>query len=122
MVPKTVTAKVTSGSVTLEGQATWNFEREAAERAVSYLTGVVSVVNNVALKSQVSPTDVKVKIEAALNRQAKADSKGIKVDTSGGKVTLTGHASSWQSTEDAADAAWATPGVTEVVDRMTVSH
>ena len=122
VVPNTVTAKVTSGLVTLEGQATWNFEREAAERAVSYLTGVVSVVNNVALKSQVSPTDVKVKIEAALNRQAKADSKGIKVDTSGGKVTLTGHASSWQSTEDAADAAWATPGVTEVVDRMTVSH
>jgi osmotically-inducible protein OsmY len=80
------------------------------------------VHDNVALRSQVSPTDVKVKIEAALNRQAKADSKGIKVDTSGGKVTLTGHASSWQSTEDAADAAWATPGVTEVVDRMTVSH
>ncbi len=122
MVPKTVTAKVTSGSVTLEGQATWNFEREAAERAVRYLTGVVSVINAVALKSQVSPTDVKEQIQTALNRQAKADAKGIKIDTSGGKVTLTGHASSWQTTEDAADAAWATPGVTEVIDRMTVSY
>jgi osmotically-inducible protein OsmY len=122
MVPKTVTAKVTSGSVTLEGLATWNFEREAAERAVRYLTGVVSVVNAVALKPQVSPTQVKEKIEAALDRQAKADGKGIKIETSGGKVTLTGHASSWQSTEDAADAAWATPGVTDVVDRMTVSY
>ena len=122
MVPKTITAKVTSGSVTLEGQATWNFERDAAERAVSYLTGVVSVINAVGLNSQVSPTDVKEKIEAALNRRAKADAKGIKIDTSAGKVTLTGHASSWHSTEDAADAAWATPGVTEVVDRMTVSY
>jgi osmotically-inducible protein OsmY len=122
MVPKTITAKVTSGSVTLEGQATWNFEREAAERAVRYLTGVVSVFNAVALKSQVSPVDIKEKIEAALNRQAKADAKGIKIDTSGGKVTLTGHASSWQTTEDAADAAWATPGVTEVDDRLTVSY
>ena len=122
MVPNTVTAKVTSGAVTLEGLATWNFEREAAERAVRYLTGVVSVVNAVALKPQVSATQVKEKIEAALDRQAKADGKSIKIETSGGKVTLTGHASSWQSTEDATDAAWATPGVTEVVDRMTVSY
>jgi osmotically-inducible protein OsmY len=122
MVPNTVTAKVTSGAVTLEGSAAWNFEREAAERAVRYLTGVVSVVNAVALKPQVSATQVKEKIEAALDRQAKADGKSIKIETSGGKVTLTGHASSWQSTEDATDAAWATPGVTEVVDRMTVSY
>ncbi|MES1165821.1 MAG: BON domain-containing protein [Verrucomicrobiota bacterium] len=121
IVPDTVTAKVTSGAVTLEGLATWNFEREAAERAVRHLTGVVSVVNAVALKPQVSATQVKEKIEAALDRQAKADGKSIKIETSGGKVTLTGHASSWQSTEDATDAAWATPGVTEVVDRMTVS-
>ena len=122
MVPTTVTAKVTAGAVMLEGLAAWNFEREAAERAVRYLTGVVSVVNAVALKPQVSATQVKEQIEAALDRQAKADGKGIKIETSGGKVTLTGHASSWQSTEDAADAAWATPGVTEVVDKMTVSY
>ena len=122
MVPNTVTAKVTSGAVTLEGLVAWNFEREAAERAVRYLTGVVSVVNAVALKPKVSATQVKEKIEAALDRQAKADGKAIKIETSGGKVTLTGHASSWQSTEDATDAAWATPGVTEVVDRMTVSY
>jgi osmotically-inducible protein OsmY len=36
-------------------------------------------------------------------------------------VTLTGHASSWQSIEDAEDAAWAAPGVTKVVDHLTVS-
>ena len=79
-------------------------------------------MNAIALKPQVSATQVKEKIEAALDRQAKSDSKGIKIETAGGKVTLTGHASSWQSTEHAADAAWATPGVTEVVDRMTVSY
>ena len=121
MVPNSVTARVTKGVVTLEGSASWNFEREAAEGAVSYLEGVVSVVNLVALKPQVSATEVKEKIEAALDRQAKSDSKGIKIEASGGTVTLTGHASSWRSTQDAAGAAWATPGVTEVVDRMTVS-
>jgi osmotically-inducible protein OsmY len=40
------------------------------------------------------------------------------VDASGGKVTLTGQASSWQSIEDAANAAWAAPGVTDVVDHV----
>lgn len=120
-VPKTVTAKVANGYVTLEGEAIWNYQREAAERSVRYLTGVVAVVNAVTLKPQVSASQVKEKIEAALQRQATADGKGIKIETSGGRVTLTGHASSWQSTEDAAVAAWAAPGVTEVVDKMTVS-
>jgi len=33
-------------------------------------------------------------------------------------VTLTGKASSWQSIEDAANAAWAAPGVTQVIDQV----
>jgi len=53
-----------------------------------------------------------------LQRQASADAKSIQVDTLGGKVTLTGHASSWQSIEDAANAAWAAPGVTQVIDQV----
>src|SRR5208282_1824738 len=40
-VPKAVTAKVHQGLVTLEGHATWNYQRDAAERAVRFLTGVV---------------------------------------------------------------------------------
>ena len=64
---------------------------------------------------------MKEKVEAALQRQATKDSKSIHIDTSGGKVTLTGHASSWQSIEDAANAAWAAPGVTEVVDQVKLS-
>jgi osmotically-inducible protein OsmY len=36
-------------------------------------------------------------------------------------VTLTGRASSWQSIEDATAAAWAAPGVTEVVARVRLS-
>jgi len=118
IVPKEVTAKIQNGSITLEGQVTWNFQREAAERAVSYITGVISVCNSVTIKPEASTAEVKEKVEAALHRQAKTDSKSIHVATSGGKVTLTGHASSWQTIEDAANAAWAAPGVTEVVDQV----
>jgi osmotically-inducible protein OsmY len=120
-VPKEVTAKVERGAVTLEGPVTWNYQRDAAERSIRFLAGVVAVYNYIALKPQTSAAQVKEKVEAALQRQATADAKSIHIETSGGKVTLTGKASSWQAAEDAANAAWAAPGVTEVVDRVSKS-
>jgi len=118
LVPKEVTAKVSNGMVTLEGGVRWHFESESAERAVRNLTGVISVWNTITIKPQASPAQVKEKVEAALQRQATADAKSIRVDLSGGLVTLTGYASSWQSIEDAANAAWAAPGVTQVIDQV----
>ena len=121
-IPKAVTAKVQQGAVTLEGQVVWNYQRDAAEKAVRYLTGVTTVYNCVTQKQpQVSEAQVKEEVLAALQRQATTDAKSIHIDTSGGKVTLMGHVSSWQSIEDAANAAWAAPGVTEVVDQVKMS-
>ena len=121
LVPSTVTAKVENGMVTLEGKVTRNYQRESAERAVRYLMGVTYVNNSISLSPDVSPTEVKTQVEAALHRQATHDAKSIHVATSAGKVTLTGHASSWTMIDDAARAAWAAPGVTDVANQMTVS-
>jgi osmotically-inducible protein OsmY len=118
LTPSSVTAKVQNGEVTLEGQVKWNFERDAAENAMRHLKGVVSVHNLITLKPEASAAQVKEKIQSALQRQAVTDTNSIKIDAVGGRVTLTGHASSWQSIEDAANAAWAAPGVTEVVDQV----
>jgi len=122
-VPSTITAKVERGEVTLEGRVAGNYQREAAERAVRHVRGVVTVHDLITLDSPIdaSPVQVKEKIEAALSRQATVDAKAIHVDIAGGKVTLTGHASSWQSIEDAANAAWAAPGVTQVIDQVKMS-
>ncbi len=120
-IPKSVSAKVESGTVTLEGKVNWNYQRVASERAVEYLPGVVAVRNNITLNPQPSATHVKEEVEAALRRQAAADSKSIHVKTSGGTVTLTGHASSWHAIADAVHAAWAIPGVTEVIDHVRLS-
>jgi osmotically-inducible protein OsmY len=114
--PSTVTARVENGTVTLEGEVAWDFERKAAVSAVKNLTGVVELFNYMTLKVDASAPQVKEAIQLALHRQATTDTSTIHISTSGGKVTLTGHASSWQSIEDAASAAWAAPGVTEVVD------
>jgi VCBS repeat-containing protein len=121
LVPPTVRATVHHGAVTLKGEATWNYQRDAAERAVRYLTGVVSVYNAITLNPRASAAQVKEKIQAALQRQAMSDVRSIHIETSGGTATLTGHASSWQSIEDAANAAWAAPGVTEVIDQVKMS-
>ena len=119
-IPETVTAKVQQGVVTLEGQVSWNYQRESAERAVRYLTGVVSLVDGITLRPQATASQVKEQVSAALQRHAKADAKSIHVAASGSKVTLTGHASSWQAIKDASGAAWAAPGVTEVDDQLQI--
>jgi osmotically-inducible protein OsmY len=120
-VPKAVTAHVHRGRVTLEGQVTWNYQRDAAERAVRFLAGVIEVSNSITLEPQTSVTQVREKIESALQRQAVKDAHSIQIEASGGKVTLSGSASSWQSIEDAAHAAWAAPGVTDVVDHVKMT-
>jgi len=43
------------------------------------------------------------------------------VNTSGGVVTLSGNASSLRAIADARDAAWAAPGVTEVVEHVAIA-
>jgi osmotically-inducible protein OsmY len=72
-------------------------------------------------KLNVPAAQVKENVEAALRRRATGAASSVHVDTSGGKVILTGHASSWRLMADAEDAAWATPGVTQVVDRIQIA-
>jgi VCBS repeat-containing protein len=117
-VPKTVTAKVHWGRITLEGQVNWKYQHDSAERAVRYLEGVVSVNNDITIKPSVSTAKVEEKVRAALQRQATTDASSIQVATSGGTVTLSGRASTRHAAEDAAAAAWAAPGVTNVVDNV----
>jgi len=120
-IPNTITANVECGTVTLKGQVIWNYQRVVAERAARCLAGVVAVYNSITLTPQTPASEVKEKVLAALHRQAVADAKSIHIKTSGGKVTLTGHAGSWQSINDARNAAWAVPGVTEVIDQVMIS-
>ena len=121
-VPKnSVQVTVENGIVTLSGQVTWQFQRSSAEDAVRTLYGVVDVINNITLKSQPQPSDVKSRIEGALKRNAELDSDAIQVSVDGGTVTLDGSVDSWSARDAAEDAAWAAPGVKSVRDRLSVS-
>ena len=98
-VPSEITATVEKGWVTLTGSAKWGYERDAAEDAVRYLSGVNGVSNNITLKPSVRPTAVKDEIKKALERDAQIDAENIQVSAEGGNVTLAGSVSSWDERE-----------------------
>ncbi len=121
-VPKDrITVGVSKGWVTLEGAVDWYYQKRSAEDAVDVIAGVRGVTNKVTVKArQARAEDVKGKIEAALKRNAEIDAKRIVVQTSDGKVTLSGSVRSWVERQDAVNAAWSAPGVMNVVDQIRV--
>src|SRR3989440_5657399 len=79
---------VKNGWVTLEGTVDWKYQKSLAESAVKRLRGVIGVFNNIEVKPQVSPTEIKSKIEEALRRNAELDARRITVETDGSIVRL----------------------------------
>lgn len=121
-VPRdTVQITVENGHVTLGGTVTWHYQKAAAEKAVQTLQGVTGVTNVIAIKPSVSPADVRERIENALKRDAEIEAKRIQVLVTDSKVTLEGRVRNWAEREAAERAAWAAPGVANVVDHITIS-
>jgi len=117
-----VQVTVAKGWVTLKGQVDWNFQKEAAEREVRNLKGVLGVVNLITVAPHAKPRDIKKKIEDALVRSVKTDAKSINVDVNGSKVILNGTVRSYAEKKEAERAAWSAPGITAVDDRISVAY
>ncbi|WP_437276798.1 BON domain-containing protein [Sorangium sp. So ce375] len=111
---------VSNGWLKLEGEVNWQFQKNAAERAVRYLAGVRGVSNLITVGPRVSPAEVEGQIEEALKRSALLDARRIRVEVVDGEVFLRGSVRSWAEREEAERAAWAAPGVHRVEDFIAV--
>lgn len=115
-----IQVRVEKGWITLKGEVDWNYQRSNAEKAVRGLTGVVGISNAITLKAVTSPSNVANRIRGALTRHAEREARHIEVDVKGSVVVLRGKVDSWAERSAAFGAAWSAPGVTSVVNEITV--
>jgi osmotically-inducible protein OsmY len=113
--------KVEDGVVTLDGEVEWDYQRKAAKTAIENLSGIRTVYNFISVKPAASPGDIKKKIGDAFQRMASVDAEKLSVDIIGSKAVLRGRVHSIKEKEDAADIAWAAPGIINVDNQLEVS-
>ena len=121
-VPDSVEATAEDGDVTLTGTVSYGTERAAAEAAVSSLTGVRNVINDIEISYAVDPIDVDLHVQEALDRSAAVpDGSDVKTDTKDGIITLTGRVRTWAEHDAVLGAALMARGVVDIRDELKIT-
>ena len=122
LVPSTIDVVATHGVITLKGTADQRLQRDEAVAVTSRVPGVSAVLDEITLPVATPDIfEVKDTITRAFERDARRDAGSVDVMTTDGIVTLSGAVRSWTEHDAAVAAAWATPGVREVVDQIVVT-
>lgn len=117
-----IKVKVEDGNVKLEGEVEWQYQRAMAKTAIENLVGVRQVTDLITVKPRISSSDIQKKINAAFHRSATVNSRRVKADVDGSRITLRGTVRSISEKEDAENAAWFAPGVISVVNKIEVEE
>ncbi|MFG1657448.1 BON domain-containing protein [Micromonospora chersina] len=112
---------VADGWVMLRGEVEFGFQRRTAERELRRLRGVRGVTNLVEVHPPTPPGDEQNRRDLQRVLFRRTGTERIEVRVSGDTVVLDGVVRSWWQREEAERAAWATPGVREVHDRIVVA-
>ena len=114
-----IKVKVEEGWVTLSGTVPWHYQRDAAERLLQGLYGIVGITNLTTIEPRPDAGNIGHDIDTALHR-GWLDPKTITVSVDGGCVKLTGTVQTPDDRLRAASDAWASPGTTEVKNELVV--
>jgi osmotically-inducible protein OsmY len=122
MVPEDrIDSIVRNGIVTLKGTVDHWYQRKAAADAVGRLVGVVSVNDHIVVAPPIrTDRELHVDLKAALIRRFPFDEIDVPVDK--GIVTLRGNARSFRLRREIEQLAWATRGVRDVTNKLTITY
>jgi osmotically-inducible protein OsmY len=121
-VPSGIEATARDGNLTLSGLVEYGSQRLAAERAVSGLTGVRNVKDDIEVSYDADPFDVTLLVDDAIDRNAMFyDDSDVQVAVNGNTVTLGGHVRTWAEHDAAVGAAWMASGVYDVIDDIAIT-
>jgi len=115
---KNIKADVQNGVVTLTGELDYHFRRRNVLDQIEHVAGVVDVIDQMTVKPKVSASDVEDRIRNALDRHAEIESENVTVRVLDGTVTLEGTIESLDEMDRIEQAAWAGPGVTNVINNL----
>jgi osmotically-inducible protein OsmY len=120
-VPDGVEATARDGNLKLTGTVPYGAQRDAAELAVTGLTGVRYVKDEIEVEYDADAADVTADVLDALDRYALVpDDSDVTVEAMGNTVTLTGSVQTWAEHDAVIDAAWKARGVAYVRDFIDV--
>ena len=122
-VPEGVEATAKNGDLTLTGMVKYRRHQAAAEAAVSGLTGVRNIKDEIDLGFDVDPADVNRLVRQALGRhQEPEDNNRVGVYVTGSTVVLSGRVRTQAQRDAVVGAAWLGHGVMVVIDQIDVTE
>lgn len=117
-----IKVEVEDAWITLTGDVTWNYQKEAAKQALENLPNVKGITNNIKIIAVLKNKLEKRIIENALKRHWAINSDDINVEIKGNEVILSGKVTSMYQKEEAEKIAWKTPGVWTVNNKLVVEY
>ncbi|WP_159476808.1 BON domain-containing protein [Dyadobacter sp. 3J3] len=118
----TIHVKVEDCWVTLDGEVEWNYQKEAAKKAVTGLLGVVGVTDSIIINSYIKDSIEQRDIQKAIERNSFIEDDDVKVKVSGNTVTLSGSVHSLFQKDECGRMAWNAPGVFSVKNDLEIDY
>jgi osmotically-inducible protein OsmY len=123
LVPREkIKVAIENGCLTLVGEVNDLYQKARAHDAVKNLFGVLTIINEIKVITNVKPTAVKETIIKEFERNARIDANNIQVEVEGTKIILKGGVKNFDEYKEAKNAALSISGITEVeVDDLKIS-